>query len=481
MLAQNNRLANTEYLLAFQFVLKSYSKNNNNNNNNNNLMILRLVCSTFNNLVLNNISRLNIRCSYEHDCCKILRRSIRTMLNLTCINLEIYHNHEMRTEYGHYIKVTKSNLTKFLQSIVNNLPKLTSLGIRYGSNSVEDVNTELLANSIATLTALNSLSLDVPANGIVKLTTLKSTSLKVPEPQAYKLVPILDKLPYLKSLKIQCESIIPLLVQTLANTNMNLTKLDLSHNKIGDSEIALLVPGLTKQTDLVSLILANNLITDAGMELLGPIICQMTKLTSINIKCNKISSLFTMASFVFSLNKHKLQNLTDINLGSNCVSDYGYISLLGTLAEQTNLTSLGLDGCCFVSMCNFYGRKKLERVFNKLPNLKCLSLANNKLKLGVPSLAKLTNLMSLDLSNNDLGSDEISLLAPSLIRMTNMTSLNIESNPIEGLAGAQSLIPILRGMGDLKFLKIDGFHLGAEGEALLLDVFRTMPELRYAF
>jgi Leucine-rich repeat (LRR) protein len=466
---------------AFQLVLKFYSKNNNNQNNNN-LMRLRLVCSTFNNLVLNNILRLNIRCSYERDCCKTLRRSIRMMPNLTCINLEIYNNHEMRDEYGYFIKVTESNLTEFLYSIVNNLPKLTSLGIRYGSNSVEDVNTELLANSIATLTALKSLYLDVPANGIVKLTTLKSTSLKVPAPQAYKLVPILDKLSYLKSLKIQCESIIPLLAQTLANTNMNLTKLDLSHNKIGDSEIALLVPGLTKQTDLVSLILANNLITDAGMELLGPIICQMTKLTSINIKCNKISSLFTMASFVFSLNKHKLQNLTGINLGSNCVSSNGYyISLLGTIAERTNLTSLGLDGCCFVSMRKCYGRKKLERVFNKLPNLKCLSLANNKLKLGVPSLAKLTNLMSLDLSNNDLGSDEISLLAPSLIRMTNMTSLNLESNPIEGLAGAQSLIPILRGMGDLKFLKIDGFHLGAEGEDLLLDVFRTMPELRYEF
>jgi Leucine-rich repeat (LRR) protein len=385
----------------------------------------------------------------------------------------------MRSEYSHYIKVTESNLTEFLESIVNNLPKLTSLGIRYGSNSVEDVNTELLANSIATLTALKSLSLDVPANGIVKIITLKSTSLKVPEPQAYKLVPILDKLPYLKSLKIQCESIIPLLAQTLAN--MNLTKLDLSHNKIGDSEIELLVPGLTKQTDLVSLILANNLITDAGMELLGPIICQMTKLTSINIKCNNISSLFTIASFVFSLNKHKLHNLTDINLGSNCRSYDGYISLLGTLAERTNLTSLGLDGCCSVSMCNCYGRIKLERLFNKLPNLECLSLANNKLKLGVPSLSKLTNLMSLDLSNNDLGSDEISLLAPSLIRMTNMTSLNLESNPIEGLAGAQSLIPILRGMGDLKFFKIDGFHLGTEGEDLLLDVFRTMLELRYEF
>jgi hypothetical protein len=464
---------------AFQFVIKFCS--NNNNTNNNNLMILRLVCSTFNNLVLNNILRLNIRCSYERDCCKILRRSIRMMSNLTCLNLEIYHNYEMRAEYGHYIKVTESNLTEFLHSIVNNLPKLTSLGIRYGSNSVEDVNTELLANSIATLTALKSLSLDVPTNGIVKLTTLKSTSLKVPEPQAYKLVPILDKLSYLKSLKIKCESIIPLLAQTLANTNMNLTKLDLSHNKIGNSEIALLVPGLTKQTDLVSLILANNLITDAGIELLGPIICQMTKLTSINIKCNNISSLFTLASFVFSLNKHKLQNLTDINLGSNCRSYDGYISLLGTLAERTNLTSLGLDGCCSVSMCNFYGRIKLERVFNKLPNLKCLSLANNKLKLGVPSLAKLTNLMSLDLSNNDLGSDEISLLAPSLIRMTNMTSLNLESNPIEGLAGAQSLIPILRGMGDLKFFKIDGFHLETEGEDLLLDVFRTMPELRYEF
>jgi hypothetical protein len=62
-----------------------------------------------------------------------------------------------------------------------------------------------------------------------------------------------------------------------------------------------------------------------------------------------------------------------------------------------------------------------------------------------------------------------------------MTSLNLEWNELEGLAGAQSLIPILRGMKHLKFLKIDGYELGTEGKALLIDIFRNMPELKYEF
>jgi hypothetical protein len=36
-------------------------------------------------------------------------------------------------------------------------------------------------------------------------------------------------------------------------------------------------------------------------------------------------------------------------------------------------------------------------------------------------------------------------------------------------------------MKHLKFLKIDGYELGTEGKALLIDIFRNMPELKYEF
>jgi hypothetical protein len=60
-----------------------------------------------------------------------------------------------------------------------------------------------------------------------------------------------------------------------------------------------------------------------------------------------------------------------------------------------------------------------------------------------------------------------------------MTSLTIESNELRDLPGIQSLIEIFTKMKHLHFLKIDGFYLEGEGKELLLDVFRTMPELRY--
>ena len=463
---------------AFQLVIKSYCKYNNQNSN---IMRLRLVCSTFNKLVLNYISRLDICCSYDHNCSESLTKLIRMMPNLTCLNLMLFdnsHGYSFYDDYGdyedYYIIVTEPNLALFFQSILSDLLrlKLTSLGIRYDSNG--KVNTSLLAPSLGELTKLISL-----------------TSLSLGTPLADQLVPSLANLTNLTSLKFEfnnietpkteysaplLEKMIPSFAQTLCKLS-NLTDLDLGHNRLEDSEIALLGPSLEILTKLTSINLEAYHITDTGLKLLAPVIIQMPELTSVNFRSNKIS-FYDSVSFLSSLNK--LTKLIDLNLGYNNINEYGFYVLMPILIKLTNLTSFGLDGF-YVHVSSDIRSHILEHNFDKLTNLKNLSLEYNNIKVFGPSLAKLTNLTNLNLSNNHLGSDEISLLAPSLIRMTSMTSLDLESNPIRGLAGAQSLISILRGMEHLKFFKIDGYHLGAEGKELLLDVFRKMPELRYEF
>jgi Leucine-rich repeat (LRR) protein len=481
MSAQNDFLA----FKAFQLIIKFYSKNSNSisssNSNNNNIMLLRLVCKTFNvfvnDFVLNNISTLNISCSFDPSCWETLRKRIRMMPNLTCLNLirynmyrwyDFYKDDYYKDDYD--IIVTEPNLALFVQSTLSDLStlKLTSLGIMYGS---DEGNASLLAPNIAELTKFTSL-----------------TSLSLETPLALQLVPSVAGLTDLIFLKFEfnnietpttaysaqvLEEMIRPLAQTLCSLS-NLTDLDLGNNRLEDSHIRLLASSLERLTDITSINLEANHIKDHGMELLAGSIYKMPNLTSVNFGCNNIRFSY-LDSFLSSLDKLKL---TDLNLSHNFINDGVYV-FLASLAKQTHLISLNIEGCYFRS--SETARDQLEQTFAKLTNLRCLNLSSNNFEVFAGSLVNLTNLTKLDLINNCLGSDEISLLAPSLMRMTSMTYLNLKLNQIRGLAGAQSLIPILRGMKHLKFLKIDWYELGKEGKALLLDFVKEMPKLNCDF
>lgn len=418
---------------------------------NNNAMWLRQVCTTFNIFVLNYTSKLNICCSFDTNCWKSLTKLIRMMPNLTCLNLILD---------DHFISVLESNLALFFHSILRDLLKLTSLSIKY--NCTGDINVNLLTSDIA------------------KLTNLTSLSLKIPVTRHF--VPIFANLPKLKSLQFQFKNIyepikpkkdlfaqlISSFSQTLANSNMTLGKLDLSHNRLKDSEIQLLVPGLDKLINLISINFKDNHITDEGIEMLVPIISKMTKLKTVNFRSNRIR--FSKYNSFLSI-LHKLPELTDLNIGDNFIMKDGFLVLLPILSTLTNLTSLGIDSPRQKIIKDLLGSSLV-----KLTNLKCLSLPYTNFEVLEQTLPTLTNLMILNLNSHYITPEELSLLKPSLIRMTSMT---LESDEIRGLPGAESLIEIFTNMKNLNFLKIDGFHLGSEGKELLLDVFRTMPKLRY--
>ena len=462
---------NTNNLLAFQLVLKFYSKNNKSQNNKLDLsiiMLLRQVCSTFNKLVLNYISTLNISCSFEPSCWESLTKLIRMMPNLTCLNLMLFDMSHGYGFYDDYYIATEPNLALFFQSSLSDLSRLnlTSLGIMYGHN--EGVNASLLAPSIAELTNLISLTLETPladqlvpslAN-LTNLTSLKFEFNNIETPKTAYSAQVLEKM-------------IPSLAQTLCSLP-NLTDLDLGCNRLEDSHIRLLAPSLKRLPNITSINFNANHIADHGMELLAGSIDKMPNLTSVNFGCNKIR-FYYLDSFLSSIDKLKL---TDLNLSHNFINDVAY-AFLASLAKQTHLISLNIEGCYFRSSETV--RDQLEQTFAKLTNLRCLNLSSNNFEVFAGSLVNLTNLTKLDLKNNCIGSDEISLLAPSLMRMTSMTSLNLKLNKIRGLVGAQSLIPILRKMEYLKFLKICWYELGKEGEALLLDFVKNMPELKCEF
>lgn len=382
---------------AFMLVLKFCS--------NNNAMWLRQVCTTFNIFVLNYSSKLNICCSFENNCWKSLTKLIRMMPNLTCLNVILLDDH--------FISVMESNLALFFQSILSDLLKLTSLGIKY--NSTGDINANLLTSDIAKLTNLTSLS--------VKISVTRH------------FVPIFANLPKLKSLTFQFKNIyepikpkkylfiqlISSFAQTLANSNMTLEKLDLSHNRLKDSEIQLLVPGLDKLINLISINFDDNHITDEGIEMLVPIISKMTKLKTVNFRSNRIR--FSKYNSFLSI-VDKLPELTDLNIEDNFIMKDGFLILLPILATLTNLTSLGLDSPRQKIIKDLLGSSLV-----KLTNLKYLSLPYTNFEVLEQTLPILTNLMILNLNSHYIRPEELSLLKPSLIRMTSMT---LESNEIKG-------------------------------------------------
>jgi len=112
-------------------------------------MWLRIVCSTFNKMILYYISTLNICSTFDTNCWQSIRKRIRMIPNLTCLNLILFDDHFI-----------KPNLSLFFQSILSDLLKLTSLGIKYNSNG--NVNANLLTSDIANLTNLTSLSIETP-------------------------------------------------------------------------------------------------------------------------------------------------------------------------------------------------------------------------------------------------------------------------------------------------------------------------------
>jgi hypothetical protein len=143
------------------------------------------------------------------------------------------------------------------------------------------------------------------------------------------------------------------------------------------------------------------------------------------------------------------------------------------LAVANNCMMRGCEGlgqlvglrALYVTQC---GRLRDAAALSALVDLRTLHLTSCKLRTGslAPSLARMAQLTSLNLRNNEIGDAGAASLAPSLALMAQLTSLNISMNAI-GDAGAAALAPSLALMAQLKSLHLASNSIGAAGAALL--------------
>ncbi|RIB20701.1 hypothetical protein C2G38_2178647 [Gigaspora rosea] len=232
-----------------------------------------------------------------------------------------------------------------------------------------------------------------------------------------------------------------------------LTSLDLSFNKLGLEVGKALADALCKNTTLTSLNLYHNCLGSEGVKVLADSLCKNTMLTFLNLGCtelgsegvNALANALCKNTALTSLNLStlayllcKITTLTSLDLNNNNLKNQkaeGGKALADALCKNTTLTSL------YLQCNNSLGSEELKALADALCKnttltSSSLKLCNNKLgseervKALADALCKNTTLTSLNLCNNELGSEGGKALANVLYKNTTLTSLNLGNNNI---------------------------------------------------
>ena len=379
-----------DFALVFNCVLYYYSKNNEYK-----ISWLRRVCKHFDRFVLDIIAKTFYVSFGPIDDIIAIANSFGRMLNLISITLIDFH-------------IKPSDIT-LLGEKISSLPMLTSLDL--SSNSFKKIGAIALAPSLAKM----------------------------------------------KKLKI----------------------LNLSNNCFRYSGAVALAPSLKMLTDLEILDLSSNYFKELGTVTLAPSLARMTNLKTLDFGYNDIKQ-FGAVSLVPSL--VSMENLKTLNLQCNHVEATGIALLAPTLAMMTNLTSLNLgsnniDDVVPISL------EQLRDFVDWYNYATSMSQETELTKKDVKMVASMTAYIEtirrvITLDTRDLG---LKSLAHSLAMMTNLRSLDLSNNRIYLLSVLEPIIMAIEHLEHLTFLNLRINDLGHKNEMLLEEKFKEIPNLTYNF
>jgi len=240
-------------------------------------------------------------------------------------------------------------------------------------------------------------------------------------------------------------------LNVLSKSIMCMTKLEylnIGCNWTGENsqdDLSLILQNLPNLKDLD---LSYSEIGTAKMNVLAPVICSLTKLKSLNLSGNEIGKYFeTHQNPVF-----QIPSLEFLNISLNTITTKGIPRLSESLEKMTSLKELslrnneiGTEGCELLSS-SIEKMKRLTtldigyniesdltpliRSLSYLPNLTSLDMSCNEKMSDIHSLKGLTNLVYLNISDNNLGETGATELSVPLSKMTRLTSLDLTSNVI---------------------------------------------------
>ena len=247
---------------------------------------------------------------------------------------------------------------------------------------------------------------------------------------------------------LECSS----LAQTLG-LHLNLTNLDLSSNRIGDSDAVSLSQALVANSSLTSLNLSSNGIGDSDAVSLSQALVANSSLTSLNLSSNGIGhSGATSLSQALATNS----SLTSLDLSDNLLGISGAASFSQALTANSSLTSLNLNG----NGIGDSGASWLSQVLSTNSSLTSLDLSENMIgDSGASSLSRAlaanSSLTYLGLRSSGIGDSGAASLSQALAANSSLTSLDLSGNWI-AVSGAFSLSQALEANSSLTSLGLSG-------------------------
>jgi Ran GTPase-activating protein (RanGAP) involved in mRNA processing and transport len=283
----------------------------------------------------------------------------------------------------------------------------------------------------------------------------------------------------------------------LSKSIMCMTKLEclnLGSNWTGSEsqgDLALILQSLPNLKDLD---LSYSEIGIAKMNVLAPVICNLSKLKRLNLKGNEIGEYFETHIPLF-----KIPTLEFLDISLNRLTFKGVSRLAESLETMTSLTHLsltnneiGTEGCIILSS----SIKKLKSMtsldighfvdsdltplivsLSSLPNLTSLDMSCNQRMSDLHVLGDLSNLVCLNISDNNLGEEGAAELSVPLSKMSRLTSLNLNANGIFD-SGLNSLLDSLSSLVNLETIMLGYNYLESESAVALGNHLQSLTSLQ---
>jgi len=314
---------------------------------------------------------------------------------------------------------------------------------------------------------------------------------------AQTLAPALSYMTYLLKLDMCGIHMGHISLNILSKSIMCMTKLEylnLGSNWTGDrsqDDLALILQSLPclKELDI-----SFSEIGTAKMNVLAPVICNLSKLKRLNLRGNEIGEYFETHIPLF-----KILTLEFLDISLNRLTSKGVSRLAESLEAMTSLTHLsltnneiGTEGCILLSS----SIKKLKRMttldighfvdsdltplivsLSSLPSLTSLNMSCNQRMSDIHALGDLSNLVRLNISDNNLGEEGAAELSVPLSKMSRLTSLNLNANGIFD-NGLIYLLDSLSSLVNLETIMLGYNYLESESAVALGDHFQSLSSLQ---
>ena len=218
------------------------------------------------------------------------------------------------------------------------------------------------------------------------------------------------------------------LISAVLFSNINMQKLDISHNGISDDGAIAISESLKNNSTLQELNISHNVVSNDGIVNISKALQENTELQILDISINEISDDGAIAISEYLRNNNTLQEL---NMSHNIVSNKGIVNVSEALQENKTLRILDIscnkisdDGAVAISEC-----LKSNNTLQKL-NISYNEVSNNGIINISKALHKNTALVMLNMSYDEISDDGMIAISECFKNNNTLQEFNMSDNKL---------------------------------------------------